>query len=140
MTDQERTERRVRLAVAMGYKVEIAYTDADATGYWGFYNPDGSLAGRSLIANCLKSDAWEFYVPDFDTDPVALLSLLEWALKDGDMVERITYWGSSFYCRIGSIWSTDPMRAEGCGDTLAESLLQAIDAALSARSKEENGG
>lgn len=114
MNDQERIERRVRIAKTMGW----VYDTPPTAGRW-WQTPKGKTA---------------YDCPDPDNDPAALLTAMEWALRQGHHFSCIEY-DQSVFAAYG------PERFEGGhewfaeGDTLTEAIVSAVDAAIQAQEK-----
>lgn len=107
MTDEERLARRVRFARAM---------------QWKHSHPEATEEDYAL--DC----------PDPDNDPAALLSLLEWTMRN-TLVEYLAI-ETMPQRRIGcTIQMNDAEQTEivRSADTLTEALLCAVDAALLGR-------
>lgn len=136
LTPEEKTARRIRIAQAMGWK--IVHSGDDDLCPWRAQDPDGN---KSNISCSHEESAFEL-LPDPDTDPAALLAVMEWIrIQEWFLDLRILPTRGSNIARVRLAFKTDDEfgtdEAHCKADTLTEAILAAIDSALIAQKGEQ---
>lgn len=110
MTEQERLERRIRLAKWEGLKINGEYKGIP-THEMPFFDTTHSP-----------------WIPDYDTDAAALLRLMEKAITN-DLT--LSCWNDPNFKIIVETYDwISGKEKKGHADSLTEAILQAIDAAI----------